>query len=143
MSTTTKAAARLKIVEEHIAHEVAHRLEPLMGTFGDEPEWHNKPEEDVLRGHAAIREFYAALFVGFPDFDIVVRHKHMAGDAIIVECDIQGTHQGEWMGLAPTGKRIRLPLCAIFTFTSDDRLKTETAYYDRLAMLSQLGVVVP
>jgi len=36
-----------------------------------------------------------------------------------------------------------LPLCAIFTFTSDDRLKTEVAYYDRLAMLSQLGVTVP
>lgn len=68
------AEARLTIVDEHIAHEVAHRLEPLVATFGDEPEWHNKP-----RGNSctvtAIRDFCAALFEGFPDLDLDVREK--------------------------------------------------------------------
>lgn len=37
-----KPKPRLRMVDEHIAHEVAHRLDPLVATFGDDPEWHNK-----------------------------------------------------------------------------------------------------
>jgi hypothetical protein len=44
------------------------------------------------------------------------------------------------MGIPATGESLRLPLCAVFTFTPDDRLKAEVVYYDRLTMLSQLGV---
>jgi steroid delta-isomerase-like uncharacterized protein len=143
MHESRGAEARLKIVDEHIAHEVAHRLEPLVETFGDEPEWHNKAGGDVMHGHAAIRDFYAALFEGFPDFDIDVRQKHVASDAVIVEADIRGTHRGTWMGVAATGKTIRVPICAVFTFGSDDRLKAEVVYYDQLTLLSQLGVMTP
>ena len=93
-----------------------------------------------MHGHSAIRDFYAALFEGFPDFDIEVRQKHVASDAVIVEAEIRGTHNGSWMGVAATGKTIRVPICVVFTFTPDDRLKAEVAYYDQLTLLSQLGV---
>ena len=139
MSEIRRAEARLKIVDEHIAHEVAHRLEPLVQTFGDEPEWHNKPGGLVMHGHSAIRDFYAALFEGFPDFDVEVHQKHVASDAVIVEAEIRGTHKGSWMGVAATGKTIRVPICVVFTFTPDDRLKAEVAYYDQSTLLSQLG----
>jgi steroid delta-isomerase-like uncharacterized protein len=131
---------RLSIVDEHIAHEVGQRLDPLVATFGDDPEWHNMPAGDVLQGHSAIRAFYAALFAGFPDFGLDVRHRHVAQDAVIVEAELLGTHRGEWMGIPATGKSLRLPICAVFTFTPDDRVKAEVVYYDRLTMLSQLGV---
>ena len=120
---------------------MAHQLDPLVATFGNEPEWHNKAGGDVLHGHDMIRGFYAALFEGFPDFAIDVLQRHVTSDAVIIEVEIHGTHRGEWMGIPPTGKSVRVPLCAIFTFTAEDRLKTETAYFDRLTMLSQLGVI--
>ena len=94
-----------------------------------------------MHGHSAIRDFYAALFAGFPDFDIDVSRKHLAWEAIIIEAEILGTHRGSWMGVAATGKTIRVSICAVFTFTPDDRLKTEVVYYDRLTLLSQLGVM--
>jgi steroid delta-isomerase-like uncharacterized protein len=141
MAESRGAEARLTVVDEHIAHEVAHRLEPLVATFGDDPEWHNTPDGNVMHGHSAIRDFYAALFEGFPDFDIDVRKKHLTSDAVIVEAELRGTHRGSWMGVAATGKSIRVPICAVFTFTPDDRLKTEVAYYDRLTLLSQLRVM--
>lgn len=51
-----------------------------------------------------------------------------------------GTHAAEWRGIPATGKTVRFPVCAIFTFGPDDKINAEIAYYDRLTVLSQLGV---
>jgi steroid delta-isomerase-like uncharacterized protein len=133
--------ARLRVVDEHIRSEEEHRLEPLVATFGTDPEWHHKPGGELMSGHEAIRGFYGALFEGFPDFFLDIRAKHVAADAVIVEGDFGGTHQGTWMGLAPTGRPARVPFCAIFTFNDDDRLKAEIVYYDRVTLLTQLGAM--
>ena len=136
-----RTAARMKVVDAHIEHESAHDLEQLVATFGANPEWHNKAADEVLNGHDAIRQFYAALFEGFPDLYIDVRQKHVAEGAIIVEGYLGGTHRAEWMGIPGTNKTMRIPFCVAFTFTADDRLKAEVAYYDRLSIMSQLGVM--
>ena len=133
--------ARLKIVDDHIAHESAHRLEPLLATFGSEPEWHNTAAGDVLAGHDAIGGFYAALFQGFPDFYLEVARKHVAAEAIVVEGHLGGTHRNDWMGVPATGRSVRIPFCAVFTFTPDDKVKAEIVYYDRLSLLTQLGAL--
>jgi hypothetical protein len=41
------------------------------------------------------------------------------------------------MGVA--GRKVSVRFCAAFTFTEDDRIKSEIAYYDRLTTLEQLG----
>jgi hypothetical protein len=64
------AAARMRLVEDHIRLECAHELDGLMSTFGAEPEWHNQAGGEVLRGNEAIRGFYHDLFRGFPDFQL-------------------------------------------------------------------------
>ena len=135
--------ARRRVVDEHIVSEVEHRLDPLVATFGDAPEWHNKPGGQVMKGHGEIRDFYAALFEGFPDFSLDIHARHVADEAVIVQGELSGTHRGEWMGIAPTGRSVRVPFCAVFTFTDDDRLRSETAYYDSLTFLTQMGVTAP
>ena len=137
----SRIAARMKVVDAHIEHESAHHLEQLVDTFGANPEWHNKAGDEVLNGHDAIRNFYAALFGGFPDFYVDVRQKHVAEEAIIVEGYLGGTHRAEWMGIPATSKSMRIPFCVVFTFTADDKLKAELTYFDRLSILSQLGVM--
>lgn len=134
-------ALRLQTVDDHIRFECAHELDSLMATFGAEPEWHNQAGEQVLRGHDMVRGFYATLFAGFPDFWLDVRQRHVAGEAVIVEGALGGTHTGEWMGIAPSGRTVSVPFCAVFTFEEDNRLKAEVVYYDRLSLLSQLGVL--
>jgi predicted ester cyclase len=97
----------------------------------------------VLHGHDAIRSFYSDLFVGFPDFWLDIPCRRVTHDAVYVEGFMGGTHLGPWAGIEPTGRKIRIPICAVFTFTEDDRIRSETAYYDRLAILEQLGVAAP
>jgi steroid delta-isomerase-like uncharacterized protein len=138
-----KQNARWRTIEDHIRFEAAHDLDSLVKTFGDGPEWHNKPSNDVLHGHDAIRSFYGDLFAGFPDFWLDIRNRRAAADAIVVDGLFGGTHEGAWMGIAPSGKKVSVQFCAIFTFTDDDRIKSEIAYYDRLTILEQLGAVAP
>ena len=140
MTTASEYEARWRAVEDHIRFEAAHDLDSLVNTFGDDAEWHNKPTNDVLHGYDAIRGFYGDLFAGFPDFWLDIQNRRTAGDAIIVDGLFGGTHKGSWMGIAPTGNNVSVPFCAVFTFTSDDRIKSEIVYYDRLTILEQLGV---
>lgn len=139
--TNASANARLRIVEDHIRFESTHELGPLVATFGQSPEWHNKAGDQVLHGHDEIRGFYADLFKGFPDFRLDIRQKHQTSDSVIVEGVLGGTHTGTWMGMPATGKTAAVPFCAVFTFTADDRIKAEIVYYDRLMLLTQLGVI--
>ena len=139
--TPERDEARQKIVDEHIRLEGKHDLEALVQTFGADPEWHNQAATEILRGHEAIRGFYSDLFAGFPDFWLDIRDRHRTEEAILVEGMLGGTHTGTWMGIAPTGKTLATPFCAVFTFTEDDRLKAEKVYYDRYSILMQLDVI--
>jgi len=60
--------------------------------------------------------------------------------AVVLEAIATGTHRGAWKGIPPTGKSVRFPLCAVFTFAEDDKIQAEIVYYDRLTVLAQLGV---
>src|SRR5262245_53552106 len=140
MTSSERQQARLRIVQEHVERERAHQLDALVDTFGDSPEWHHKADGQVLAGRGAIRDFYHALFQGFPDFWLTIDTTHLAEEAVVLEGEFGGTHTAEWMQLAPTGRAVALPFCAVFTFTADDRLKAEIVYYDRLSLLTQLGL---
>jgi len=51
-----------------------------------------------------------------------------------------GTHRGPWAGLAPTGKTARLLIVIHFPWNPiDQRFGGERIYYDRAAMVEQLG----
>jgi mannose-6-phosphate isomerase-like protein (cupin superfamily) len=62
-----------------------------------------------------------------------------ADDAVIVEGDFRGTHNGLWRGLPPTGRTVDFPLIIVFEFEGD-RMVCERSYFDLGAPLRQLGV---
>ena len=59
---------------------------------------------------------------------------------VIGEARITGTHSGAFAGIPPTGRRIDVPMAAIFDF-EEDRLLCEKVYYDIATILVQLGVL--
>jgi len=75
-----------------------------------------------------------------PDLEIQVRQQHVTDDNVLLEVLICGTHLGPWRGLPATGRRVEVPLCAVYTFDDADRLAGERIYYDRATVLRQLGV---
>ena len=106
-----RLAARIAIVDRHIRLENEHDLEGVLATFGDHARYDDEPWGE-----------------------------HVTDDAILVEVLIRGTHLGAWRSLPPTGRRVEIPLCGVYTFDGDDRLAGEKIYYDRGTVLRQLGV---
>ena len=95
----------------------------------------------VPRGPAAIKAHATDWLSAFLDLKFTVEQMFTDGDRVISQLPMDGTQTGQWMGIPPTGKTVAVPFCAIFTFTDDDRLKSEIVYNDRLSLLSQLGIV--
>jgi steroid delta-isomerase-like uncharacterized protein len=133
-------STRERIVQEHIDTELRHELDALVATFTANCEWRDLASAETHNGRSGVRTFYDELFTGFPDFSFDVVGKHLADDAIVVEAVATGTHRGAWKGIPPTGRSVRFPLCAVFTFAEDDKIQAEIVYYDRLTVLAQLGV---
>jgi len=135
-----RAAARIAIVEEHVRLENAHDLEGVLGTFGETARYDDEPWGEHFEGRDGVRTFYSELMRALPDLRIEILRRHVTDDTIVLEVMIHGTHIGAWRGLPPTGRRVELPLCGVYTFDDNNRLAGEKIYYDRGTVLRQLGV---
>jgi len=127
-------------VDEHVRCENGHDLDAIMATFGVKASYEDEPWEDRRSGRDGVRAYYGELLRALPDLKIEVTRRHAALESVVLEVTIRGTHLGPWRGLPATGRRVEFPLCGIFTFGADDRLEGERIYYDRAAVLRQLGL---
>ena len=133
---------REMIVHAHMDAEMAGDIPSTLGTFPGEPEYDVVPLHGVRRGHAEVGELLNHLLGAFPDLGLhVVVQRHCA-DAVIIEGRMTGTHRGTYGGVAASGRSLDLRAAVFFTFDGD-RLLRETAYYDELTLLTQIGAGPP
>jgi steroid delta-isomerase-like uncharacterized protein len=62
----------------------------------------------VPPGREGVRSFFAAFATSFPDLKIEVREIVAEGDRVFLRALTTGTWKGEWMGMAPNGKRFEI-----------------------------------
>ncbi len=135
-----KLDGRIQLVEEHVQAENAHDLDRIMTTFGEQARYEDQPWDEHHQGPGGVQAYYMRLLAALPDLHIAVERRHVTHDDIILEVTITGTHRGEWRGLPATGRRVRIPLCAVYTFDEAGKLAGERIYYDRAAILGQIGL---
>jgi steroid delta-isomerase-like uncharacterized protein len=134
------ANARIEMVEQHIRSENAHDLAAVLDTFGSTPRYDDEPNGEHHVGLEGVHRYYEDLLHALPDLHIEVKQRHIADDTVVLEVEITGTHDGAWRGLPATGRRVRFPLCAIYTFDGN-KIAGERIYYDRATVLQQVGVL--
>jgi steroid delta-isomerase-like uncharacterized protein len=78
----------------------------------------------------------------FPDFYSTIDDQIAEGDGVATRWTMHGTHEGEFRGIAPTGKQITVTAIGIFRF-SDGKVVESWDNFDQLGMMRQLGVVLP
>ena len=66
------------------------------------------------RGPVGFKQFYGSLRSAFPDLRYVVDDVIAEGDKVVVRWTWQCTHEGDFMGIAPTGKRVWVTGIAIY-----------------------------
>jgi ketosteroid isomerase-like protein len=75
----------------------------------------------------------------FPDALMENKRLFTDGGTIIAETVVAGTHLGQFMGIAPTGRRAELHICNIMEIRGDKVCRMRE-YFDMLAFMMQLGV---
>ena len=73
----------------------------------------------------------------FPDMKVRIERWIIDGDTVVTEEVMEGTHQGDFGGLSPTGRRVELRMCHV-TRVVDGRIVERVAYHDTAGILRQL-----
>jgi steroid delta-isomerase-like uncharacterized protein len=96
-----------------------------------------------LHGREALKAAAQAYMTGFPDLRIEETSSTLAPPRLVQELTITGTHSGEFLGIAPTGRFTQSYAAVITTFDEDGMMIEGALYWNALALMQQLGVIPP
>jgi predicted ester cyclase len=89
-----------------------------------------------LIGHIAFFE------AAFPKYELFADDYICEDNKIAVRARFRGTHRGELMGIAPTGKTIEFPFAIIYNI-KDEKITKSWLFVDRTTILDKLREVNP
>lgn len=124
MGTKDNKQLVVRLVQEAVGH---HNLEVL--------------DEIAAGPFAEVAKRWVAPFRGaFPDFTMEIVELIAEGDKVVAHFKCSGTHEGEWLGVPPTGRRFeRVDEMYIFE-VHEGRLVSALGVEDNLSRLGQLGI---
>jgi steroid delta-isomerase-like uncharacterized protein len=86
-------------------------------------------------------EFFRYLLTAFPDMQMDVDDVLTDDDKAVARVTTTATHQGEFVGVPPTGARVQMQLIDIMRFNDDGLVCEHWGVADMLSLMQQLGVV--
>ena len=101
---------------------------------------HNTGAREDVRGPEGYKELIATYRSAMPDFSLEVEETVVEGDRVALRFSMRGTHEGELMGIDPTGTEVDGSGLVVAHF-DDGRIVEAWEYADQLGLLQQLGVV--
>jgi carboxymethylenebutenolidase len=137
----------IRLWEEHTKHEFTARdTEATLATMVEDAYVNHVPVMTGGYGKSALRDFYSRDFIPSmpPDTTLTAVSRTVGEDQLVDEMIFSFTHTQEipWMlpGIAPTNRRVEVPLVAIVRFRGD-KLAHEHIYWDQASVLKQIGLL--
>jgi steroid delta-isomerase-like uncharacterized protein len=87
-----------------------------------------------------VKQVTAMFRQALPDSYFTVEDMIAEGDKVATHKTFHGTHEGEFMGMPPTGRRVSMELIDIVRI-SEGRVVEHWSMGDNLGMMQQLGVI--
>lgn len=128
-----------ELLATHLEAENDHRLEDTLATLTEDCVFDDRALGRVFRGREGAGEYYRMWWEAFGQTVHTEHHYYPEPELAVVETRFRGTHVGDFLGIAPTGRDIDLPI-AIFIDLKDGLMAGERFYWDRATLMSQLGV---
>jgi len=97
------------------------------------------PVPNGMTGVQALKQVWVTLLQAFPDLHVAIEDVLAEGDKVVYRNTVTGTHQGEYRGLAATGRSVTYNEIFIIRF-ADGLIAEIWGVVDVLAQLRQLGV---
>jgi predicted ester cyclase len=91
-------------------------------------------------GREGFKQFASLFYLAFPDLRHTVEDQVAEGDKVVSRLKVQGTHQGPFQGMGPTGKQVKFTDIMI-TRIEDEKIMELWAQFDVLGLWQQLGLL--
>ncbi len=118
-----------------------HDIDGFLDLVADDMIEHEElPFPEASGGKAGVGALFRSMFAAFPDFEMIVDDTIVEGDKAVIRLRAVGTHQGEFMGMPATGRRIEVPLIDIMRIR-DGQIAEHWGVMDNAAMMQQLGAM--
>jgi predicted ester cyclase len=101
-----------------------------------------EPLDELAEGEFSelARRWISPFRAAFPDFRMEIVELVAENDTVVAHFRCSGTHRGEWLGLAPTGRRFE-DVDEIYIFRiRNGKLASAVAVEDNLSRMRQLGI---
>jgi len=95
--------------------------------------------EPEVNGLQTIKEYVSKNLVAFPDVKFIVEDQIAEGEKVVTRVSFTATHKGEFMGIPPTDKKVKVTGVIIFKITKGKIVET-WAENDALGWMKQLGI---
>jgi carboxymethylenebutenolidase len=136
-----------RLWEEHTNHEFVTRdTESTLATMAEDAYVNHVPVMTGGSGKSDLRFFYSQHFIPSmpPDTTLTPISRTVGQNQLVDEMIFSFTHTREmpWMlpGVAPTNRRVEVPLVAIVQFR-EGKLAHEHIYWDQASVLKQIGLL--
>ena len=90
----------------------------------------------------ATKDFYRELYTAFPDLKHKIIEQVSAPNKVVTRWEAAGTHKAAFLGLAASGKKVRLTGINIYTL-SRGKLAQSHVNWDLLGLMQQIGSSTP
>ena len=137
MSTEQNKALVRQFVEEAINQGNISAIDELL--IPDFVE-HEELPPGIPPGREAPKVLFTMLRSAFPDLKATIEHLVAEGDEVVLHMTWTGTHEGEFMGIPPTGKSISINVIDILSI-AEGKFVEHWGVMDSMAMMQQLGVI--
>lgn len=94
----------------------------------------------VPAGREGVKLLTGMLHTAFPDFEATIEDLIAEDDRVVIRMTWTGTHEGEFMGIPPTGNRVSFGVFDIVRI-ADGMIVEHWGLMDNMALMQQLGVM--
>jgi steroid delta-isomerase-like uncharacterized protein len=101
---------------------------------------HDPTQPEPIRGPEGYKQFVGMYQAAFEDGMVTIDDEIAEGDLVVTRWTGRGTHTGELMGIAPTGKEVTVSGITISRL-ANGKIAEEWELMDALGMMIQLGAV--
>jgi steroid delta-isomerase-like uncharacterized protein len=97
----------------------------------------------TMNGPQEMKEYVSMYRSAFPDLRVTLEDQVAEGDKVVNRWTARGTHQGEYMGVSPTGKEVEFAGIHISRINEEGKITENWQVYDLMGLIRQIGAAHP
>ena len=140
MTTMTTQEANKAAVQRLCEAVNMGNIDALDEMFTPDVVTHGDAMFPLVQGREAVKNGIRAMRAAFPDAAFTLERLFGEADKVVIHIRANGTQQGAWLGVEPTGRQMVWTASAIARF-NNGKIVENWIIQDELGMMQQLGLV--